>query len=220
MRRNLSLCASIVGAVAPALLTMHAPAFAGDEVFTATTAITLPNNQRIRSFDISYVDPVLGTYFLADRTNNAVDVIDTHTNTVSQIAVGQFVGFTGNNDTSGPNGLLTIHHRELWVGDGGSLVKVIDLATNTITHTINTGGVNRADELCHDPVNHLVLMANDAESPAPFVTLISTETYSVVKKIVFDGTNNTVKATNGIEQCQWNPRTGKFYLNIPEINGN
>jgi hypothetical protein len=26
-------------------------------------------------------------------------------------------------------------------------------------------------------------------------------------------------ATNGIEQCKWDRRTGKFYVNIPEVNG-
>ena len=37
-----------------------------------------------------------------------------------------------------------------------------------------------------------------------------------------DGTDPNamnIKATNGIEQCQWSPRTGKFYLAIPEVNG-
>ena len=29
----------------------------------------------------------------------------------------------------------------------------------------------------------------------------------------------TRDATDGIEQCQWSPRTGKFYLNIPEVDG-
>ena len=28
-----------------------------------------------------------------------------------------------------------------------------------------------------------------------------------------------IKATDGIEQCQWSPRTGKFYLAVPEVNG-
>jgi hypothetical protein len=65
----------------------------------------------------------------------------------------------------------------------------------------------------------LVLAANNAESPFPFGTLISTKTYSVVKRITFDGTNNTPKATNGAEQCQWSEKTGKFYISIPEING-
>src|SRR5262245_24076714 len=53
-----------------------------DEVFAVTTAITLPSPQNITSFDISFVDPVIGQYFLADRTNKAVDVVDTATNTL------------------------------------------------------------------------------------------------------------------------------------------
>jgi hypothetical protein len=30
-----------------------------------------------------------------------------------------------------------------------------------------------------------------------------------------DGTNGTPNASGGIEQCQWSPQTGKFYLNVP-----
>jgi len=33
------------------------------------------------------------------------------------------------------------------------------------------------------------------------------------------GGKKTPKATNGIEQCQWDLRTGNFYVNIPEVNG-
>src|SRR5262249_10865198 len=36
-----------------------------------------------------------------------------------------------------------------------------------------------------------------------------------VAKLVFDGTNGTVKATDGLEQCGWSPKTGKFYQNVP-----
>jgi hypothetical protein len=65
----------------------------------------------------------------------------------------------------------------------------------------------------------VVLMANDAEKPFPFITFISTKTYTVIKTVVFDGTNGTVRATNGIEQCQFDKKTNRFYLNIPEVNG-
>jgi hypothetical protein len=90
---------------------------------------------------------------------------------------------------------------------------------------IPTGGVNRADELCFDPRDQLVLVANDAESPFPFVSIISTENYSILAQITMNGTvapGGTIKspaATNGIEQCKWDRRTGKFYVNIPEVNG-
>ncbi len=211
-------------AAGSALLLTGGPAAAekpSDEVFAPTSQITLPSSQLITRFDISFVDPVIGEYFLADRTNKAVDVVDTATNTLSAqlTATPPFAGFTGNNDTSGPDGVITVGHKEVWAGDGNSTIKVISLLTGKTTHVINTGGKNRADELCLDPRDHLVMMANDAETPFPFVTLISTETYSVLKTIVMNGTAGTPKATNGIEQCQWSPRTGKFYLNIPEVNG-
>jgi hypothetical protein len=193
-----------------------------DEGFAPTTAITLPNGQMISKFDISFVDPVLELYLLADRSNKAIDVIDTGSNTLSMQLLGTgpngtFQGFTGSNDTSGPNGVLTVSHQEVWAGDGNSTVKVIDLASQQTTHVVSTGGVNRADELCWDPRDHLVLIANDADSP-PFVSFISTDTYTVVGRIAFDG-GHAPKATNGIEQCQWSRRTGMFYLAIPEVNG-
>ena len=88
-----------------------------------------------------------------------------------------------------------------------------------VPNPIPTGtGANRADELCYDPVDHLVLVANNADDP-PFASLISTKTYTVVKKIPFDGTNGAPQSNNGIEQCQWSPRTGKFYISIPGIAG-
>jgi|SRR6516162_4310295 hypothetical protein len=45
-----------------------------------------------------------------------------------------------------------------------STVRVIDLFPRQTTHTIKTGGMNRADELCFDPRDELVLVATDAES--------------------------------------------------------
>ena len=83
---------------------------------------------------------------------------------------------------------------------------MIDLFSQKTTHVIFTGGVNRADELCFDPRDQLVLVANDAETPFPFVSIISTVNYSILQQIVMNGTvapGGTVKspaATNGIEQ--------------------
>ena len=142
-----------------------------------------------------------------------------------------------NNDISGPNGVLTLTNTsgdELWVGDGPtpdpicldptvgvgfspcSTVKVFPATASgptTPTHTIPTAGHKRADELCFDPKDKLVMIANDAEDPHPFINIISTVDYKVKQKIVF------TTATNGIEQCQWNPRTSLFYINVPEVNG-
>lgn len=223
---RLSTC--IAGA-ALATAMLATPASARD-VFTATSALTLPGGQKITSFDIGDVDPVLGLYALADRTNRTVDVFDTETNTLQVQLTSHFAGFDPlkGNDFAGPNGALFVEHREMWAadgikGNGTSKVKVIDLISRQTTHVIDTGGQRRADELCYDPNREIILVANDAEhfepDRWPFVTFISASDYTVLGKITMDGTNGTPKATNGIEQCQWNPRNGMFYLNIPEVNG-
>jgi hypothetical protein len=227
------LLACLTLAIAPVLFGPASSAGAADEVFAPVAVISLPGGQKIQSFDISYVDPILGIYILGDRTNQSVDVIDTTTNAVLTQLHGGFVGPSGNNDTSGPDGVLIIG-REVWVGDAPcptgvghpnpcgllatSSVKVMDLISQTLTHTINTGGSARSDELCYDPRHHLVMVANNADSP-PYASLISTTSYTVVKKIPFDGTNGAPNSNNGAEQCQWDHRTGKFYISIPGIDG-
>jgi hypothetical protein len=131
-----------------------------------------------------------------------------------------FKGFTGNNNTSGPNGVLTTED-QLWVGDAPSQVWVLDPVMGTpLTQPIITGSTqNRADEMCYDPKDRIVAAVNNADNP-PFITFISTTDFTVLGNIVFDGTNGAPKATNGAEQCQWNPRNGLIYLTIPEVNGN
>ncbi len=213
---------------------VHGTAFAGEETFSKTI-ITVPGG--LNSFDIGFVDPQLGLYFLADRTNKTVDQVKTSDNSITQLAKGSFVGVQPGSDTSGPNGVITAkNHTEVWAADGvlcsgpcgattpatqTSRIQVIDIKTGKVTHTIDNGGQRRADELCEDPQHHLVLVAND-DGLDLFLTFISTESYKIVGKLHLDGSDRkaqNIKATNGIEQCQWSPRTRKFYLAVPEVSG-
>jgi hypothetical protein len=114
--------------------------------------------------------------------------------------------------------------------DKPSSVKVLDLKTGATKAVVFTGnlmpgtlGIGRADELCYNPISDVVLVAND-EPFDNFITFIGEDSYKVLDRIRFDGTDlkaGTDPATgkpilaNGIEQCQFNPRDGKFYLNIP-----
>src|SRR2546428_5545564 len=174
--------------------------------------ITVPGSP-LTSFDISFVERSSQTYYLADRSNKAIDIFDAASNTY-ETRVSGFVGFTGNNDTSGPDGVVVVHDRdELWAGDGNSTVKVIDLRTNTIVKSISTGGTARADELAYDQKDKLILIANDADAP-PFASLIDTQTRAVVARIPLDD------ATNGVEQPVWDPQTHLFYMSIPPIGAN
>ncbi|HJU14878.1 MAG TPA: hypothetical protein VJ770_00265 [Stellaceae bacterium] len=230
-----AMVAGMLGATA--LLAAHPAAARNDEVFKVRAAISLPNLQKIQSFDISFVDPFLGGYFLADRTNATVDGVYVKTNQLTEQLKANFAGVGPTSDTSGPNGIITVHSNKntqffLWAGDYGNgsnggtggLVKVIDLSNGSLVATIATGGVARADELCLDPKDNVVLVANDAEpftatGGGPYVTFIDSTNYKVLGQIVMNGQNGTPRATNGIEQCQYSRRTGMFYLNIPEVNG-
>jgi hypothetical protein len=209
----------LAGAVAA--LPFIAGTASADEVFKATSAVTGLGAQTIVGFDISFVDPVLKLYILGDRTNKAVDAVNTESNViVTQVGKGTFTGATGNNNTSGPDGVVIVDHKEIWAGDGDSTVKIFSWPSGKlVVPPLSTGGANRVDEMCYDSRDHLVMMANNAETPFPFSTLVDSTSHTIKKKITFDGTNGTPKATNGAEQCQWSPRTGKFYISIPEISG-
>jgi hypothetical protein len=54
------------------------------------TKIGVPG-ARLRAFDISWVDSASGQYYLADRSNAPIDVVDVATNQVSK-QTGGFVG--------------------------------------------------------------------------------------------------------------------------------
>jgi hypothetical protein len=195
-----------------------------DEVFKPTSVVTGFAAQSLASFDISYVDPRHSVYLLADRTNSAIDVVDTRTNKLIKQLTPGFVGFTGNNDTSGPNGVLIAEGNDIWVGDGNSKIWVIDLQSGHVDasfSTTNVADANRADELCWDPDDHIILMANDADAP-PFISFWDSRQsrhFHNLGRITFDGNAGVPNATAGIEQCQYNPRSHRFLLNLPGING-
>ncbi|HJS85288.1 MAG TPA: hypothetical protein VJ779_07490, partial [Acetobacteraceae bacterium] len=124
---------------------------------------------------------------------------------------------TANNALSGPDGVVVVDSKEVWAGDGDSTAKVIDIARFQIVDTISTGGKFRVDEMAYDPRDHIIAVANNADTP-PFVTLIDTQSRAILGKITFDGTNGTPDATNtGVEQPKWSPATGLFYISVPQF---
>ena len=196
------------------------PPFVNTPPYQLSAAIAPPAGAKITSFDISFVDPVRRRYYLANRTSKSVIVVNTDTNAVVGNFAPGFAGATGNNNTSGPDGVLTTEN-ELYVGDAPSRVWVLDPDSGLpITAPISTDPVsqNRADEGCYDPVHKIVAFVNNADDP-PFITFISTVTHNILGRIAFDGTKGAPKGTNGSEQCQFNPRDRHIYVSIPEISG-
>lgn len=164
----------------------------------------------LNGYDISYIDQATNRYYLADRTNKAVDVFDVVSGEMVDRLPGGFVGQLKSNNESGPNGVIVIGG-ELWASDGDSTLKIIDLKTKKVIDTISTGGKARVDEMAYDPKAHVVIVANNADNP-PFLTLVSTEAgHKVVAKIPFED------ATDGIEQSVYDAATERFYVSIPEL---
>jgi hypothetical protein len=167
-RRNLcpkksNLLSYLSGALAP-MLVGAALLYTGEITYAAPctgpgapsntqtqclTAIALPTP--LTSFDISFINPDRGEYYLGDRSAKGVDVIDTSRLTFMRV-VGSDKPFTGvvlnaagtgvNNAASGPAGVAS-HGRWLYVGDGNSTLHVIDLDSPDASATkqvIPTGG--------------------------------------------------------------------------------
>jgi hypothetical protein len=175
------------------------------------------------SNDISWVDAANARYYLSAAKSAATSTItfparllvfDTEKNQLINTIVG-----IDANAIFGPAGAVALpREHEVWIGDGDSTVKVINTDTNTITHVISTGGTARADELAYDPVDHLILIANDRDNPA-FISFISQRTYAVVKKLNYDGMQAPLQ-TGGLEQPVWDGKDQMFYLAVPKTSAN
>src|SRR3984885_1418254 len=228
---RLSMCLS--GAI-PAVLfgaVSLAPtgAVAADCTFTqplttqtrCLTAVSIPGNP-LRSFDISFVNPDRAEFYFADRSNSAIDVIDTETLKFKRF-LGGFVGvkFNGtalDNNHSGPDGVAT-HGRWLYAGDGNSTLKIFDLDSPpafALKQSIPTGGTTRVDEMALTTDGELLLAANNAEDP-PYATLFAangdrdTDHTRKVIAIKIDPTILPAGFGLSMEQPSWEPQTKRFY---------
>jgi len=200
---------------------------------TCLTAVQIPGNP-LRSFDISWVNPDRAEYYLGDRSNAGIDIIDTQTLKFKR-TIGGFVGIVLNkagtavdNNHSGPDGVVS-HGRWLYGGDGNSTLKVIDLNSSPpIKASISTGGTTRVDEMALTTDGKLLIAANNAEDP-PFATLLHANgdsptnmmsNASIIKKITVDPLIIPPGFGLSIEQPAWDPKTKRFYTSIPTIANN
>jgi hypothetical protein len=220
------------GALAAACQGPGAPSTTQTECLTA---VQIPGNP-LGAFDVGWVDPDRAEYYLADRSNAGVDIIDTDHNAFKR-RIGGFVGArfnangTVNNNISGPNG-VTSHGRWLYAGDGPvngiSTFRVIDLNAPSASATkqiVSTGGTQRVDKIALTPDGHLVIANNTSDDP-PFATLFvangdgSASAVNVITKISVDPTIVPPGFGLGIKSPTWEPRTQRFYVSIPTIADN
>src|SRR5215472_564001 len=195
-------------------------------------AVAITGNP-LRSFDISWVNPQRAEYYLGDRSNSGVDIIDTRSLTFRR-TIGGFVGVVLNaagtavdNNHSGPDG-VTSHGRWLYAGDGDSTLKVIDLNApkgSEIKDSIPTGGTTRVDEMALTTDGETLIAANNAEDP-PFATLFAANgdrTFNsthILRRITGDPAIIPTGAGLSMEQPAWDPTTKRFYVSVPIIANN
>jgi hypothetical protein len=222
--------------------------------------IQIPGNP-LTGTDIAFYDSGTGKYYLADRGNGGVDIIDP----VSASFIGRAIftnngtsppgsdprttgGGTSTSNAPGPNGIMVTPNAHLWAGDGNATAQVYDVNVNNVTYLqpLLVGGIStawnnpaipadtcdggtatthycgRADELALDPVDNIIMIANDRPlsltatgtppvhvSIDPYATFINANPpYNVLGHISFPG-------ASGLEQTIWDPTLLRFVVNVP-----
>jgi hypothetical protein len=223
--RSFLLTATMLGTIATSAIATP---------YTFSTYIAVPSDSAnvqpggaFSSFDISFADAMTGDIFVADRSNASVDIFSGSAN----IFLGRATGFTGQQATSsasGADGVLAVTVAgvtTLYAGDGDSTLKVFNATTPAapiLLQSISTGGSTRVDEMAYSPSAHLVLAANNAETPA-YANLFSTTNGGAPAALVAGHitipTGMGGIAGGGMEQPAWDPNTGTFFVSIPQLAG-
>ena len=179
----------------------------------------------LTSFDISFVDPVTGNYYFADRSSSSVQIISPTTFSV----LGQAGGFAGLGPTtsvSGPDGVVVVNNgttATLYAGDAGSLLRAFNVTNPTAPVAVGTtntnGGALRLDELAYSPAHNTIFGANNANSPAYGNVISATTPLSNASLLVSPVLVPGQAPSGGMEQPVWNPNTGTWFVSIPSFNG-
>ena len=196
----------------------HLAGAARESAHLFTEPILVKNSPtNLRAFDVSWNDNSSQKYYLADRTNNAIDLVDSATDTfLGFIGRGHYTGSRPCPDNpkelrlcAGPNGVVTDGLGHVWAGDGdANIIETNDKPGTTIIRSIPTNGKGRIDEFAYDPTDRILMAENDGDSP-PYVVFVSVTDGSVLVRYVYP------KEQDGMEQPAWVPQTGLFYQNVP-----
>jgi hypothetical protein len=211
-----------------------------------TCVITVPGNP-LASTDIAWVDRTTERYYVADRSNSGVDIIDAERSAYVGRVGGMTGGFpttpttgggTATSNGAGPNGVVVTPNGHLWAGDGNSVVQVADVDPDSPNYLKIIGSVStatpgcdggtatthycgRADEIGYDPQHHVILIANPSPLAvaAPHAGIAPYATFiSAVAPYNVLGHVSFVGA-GGLEQPLWNPENHRLYLTVPGKTG-
>lgn len=185
-------------------------------------------------YDLSTFDPTTQLFYLTDRSNNAIDVFSSKTNSfVERIGSGLFAGATPSNNNAGPNGITiadTAGGKLLVAGNGPSTFYSFNLASDglttlgspRLTSTAVAGTPappNRVDGVAYAPAANTILAANNASDPG-FLTLVDNSTGAVRRSILLNGTGGYPNVNgDGVEATVYNTARQTFFVAVPKFNG-
>jgi hypothetical protein len=164
------------------------------------------------TYDIGAVDTTSNHYYLSDRTNKALDIMNLSTYVMTQAKVGYEGQNPAGNQYSGPDGDTPLPNTGLvYTGDVNS-VKIVNSGNASLVKNIVTGNAGlRSDEGCYDPDDGLMMFVNGESSP-PYANFISTSSQSVVAVYTFAGAQFGA-AEAGLDACAYDHNTKNFYVN-------
>lgn len=150
------------------------------------------------SADIMDVDQAGHLMVVGDTSSGGVDEWDISAATPKFLRTIKTAG-------GGPSGVIIAKNvNRIVAGIEDSTVVSIDMTTNQVVGTINTGGKKRADELDYDPKDKKVYIANSDDG---IITSIDMTTFKVAHK--FED-----KTWEAIEQPRYDAADGMMYVNI------
>lgn len=182
------------------------PAIAENTTKVTLTKIAIPPIAgKTASIDIMEIDQATHLLYVADRTDNGVDVFDVSTPTAKYLKTID----TG----SGPNGVSVAKNvNKLFAALNDSNVAIIDIdpaspKLHTVIAKVNTGGKKRADELDYDAKDRKIYVANSNDG---IVTVIDATTNAIIKKFENLG--------DALEQPRYNSGDGMMYMTSSDQN--
>ncbi len=189
--------AAASGSAAPKPTATFVPRVDADTTVVLLTKTTIPGTEgKAISADIVDVDQEGHLMVVGDSTTGGVDEWDISGPTPKFLRTVKTAG--------GPSGVIIAKNvGRIVAGLDDSSVVSIDMATNQVVGTINTGGKKRADELDYDPKDKKVYIANSDDG---IITAIDMATFKVTKKFENMG--------EAIEQPRYDAADGMMYVTI------
>ncbi len=198
MLAKLIICAGVAAALASGANLQNSG-------LSLVQTISVPNwSVGVANTDLFGFNPTTRIMYLADRTNHAITVIDTHTDTV----IGA-IPLATNTVVNQP--LIAIDLQQLVVSDGKQSVLVWNLVTPTpnAQPDVYLLPATTPDGMDYDPINQTVYVVTD-DKPYTLVGI------NLAQKAIVSNTSIPYSA----DLIKFNPIDGKIYIAMEDADNN